>query len=64
MKQFKTLGGNGVPIDLFKTTRVSIKWSKRSFDLALKYGRVPEEWKNGIILPFFKKGTSATCSNY
>jgi hypothetical protein len=30
----------------------------------LNKGELPEEWKDSIILPFYKKGDKTDCSNY
>ena len=57
MKDSKSLGVDGIPPKLLMETveQISIPLA-RVFNLSLKEGVVPFEWKEANIIPLFKKG--------
>ena len=58
MKDNKSLGVDGIPPKLLMETveQINIPLS-RLFNLSLKEGVVPFEWKEANIIPLFKKGS-------
>ena len=65
MKDNKSPGVDGVPPKLLMETveQISIPLA-RVFNLPLKEGVVPFEWKEANIIPFFKKGSRNKSENY
>ena len=65
MKDNKSLGVDGIPPKLLMETveQISIPLA-RVFNLSLKEGVVPFEWKEANILPLFKKGSRNKSENY
>ena len=59
MKDSKSLGVDGIPPKLI----ISIPLA-RVFNLSLKEGVVPFEWKDVNIIPLFKKGSRNKSENY
>ena len=65
MKDNKTPGVDGIPPKLLMETveQISIPLA-RVFNLSLKEGVVPFEWKEANIIPLFKKGSRNKSENY
>ena len=65
MKDNKSLGVDGIPPKLLMETveQISIPLA-RVFNLSLKEGVVPFEWKEANIIPLFKKGSRNKSENY
>ena len=65
MKDNKSLGVDGIPPKLLMETveQISIPLA-RVFNLSLKEGVVPFEWKESNIIPLFKKGSRNKSENY
>ena len=65
MKDNKSPGVDGIPPKLLKETveQISIPLA-RVFNLSLKEGVVPFEWKEANIIPLFKKGSRNKSENY
>ena len=65
MKDNKSLGVDGIPPKLLMETveQISIPLA-RVFNLSLKEGVVPFEWKEANIIPLFKKGSRNKSDNY
>ena len=65
MKDNKSPGVDGIPPKLLMETveQISIPLS-RLFNLSLKEGVVPVEWKVANIMPLFKKGSRNKSENY
>ena len=65
MKDNKSRGVDGIPPKLLMETleQISIPLS-RVFNLSLKEGVVPFEWKEANIIPLFKKGSRNKSENY
>ena len=41
-----------------------VKWLKEEFDVAWRSGKMPQEWREAIIVPICKNGCRAECGNY
>ena len=65
MKDNKSPGVDGIPPKLLMETveKISIPLA-RVFNLSLKEGVVPFEWKEANIIPLFKKGSRNKSKNY
>ena len=65
MKDNKSPGVDGIPPKLLmeKVDQISIPL-ERVFNLSLKEGVVPFEWKEANIIPLFKKGSRNKSENY
>ena len=65
MKDNKSLGVDGIPPKLLMETveQISILLA-RVFNLSLKDGVVPIEWKEANIIPLFKKSSKNKSENY
>ena len=65
MKDNKSPGVDGIPPKLLMETveQISIQLA-RVFNLSLKEGVVPFEWKEANIIPLFKKGSRNKSENY
>ena len=65
MKDNKSPGVDGIPPKLLMETveQISIPLA-RVFNLSLKEGVVPYEWKEANIIPLFKKGSRNKSENY
>ena len=65
MKDNKSPGVDGIPPKLLMETveQISIPLA-RVFNLSLKEGVVPFEWKEANIIPLFKKGSRNKSDNY
>ena len=65
IKDNKSPGVDGIPPKLLMETveQISIPLA-RVFNLSLKEGAVPFEWKEAKIMPLFKKGSRNKSKNY
>ena len=65
MKENKTPGVDGIPPKLLKeiVNEISIPLAIY-FNLSLKEGIVPAEWKETYVTPLFKKGSRSKTDNY
>ena len=65
MTDNKSRGVDGIPPKLLMETveQISIP-PARVFNLSLKEGVVPFEWKEANIIPLFKKGLRSKSDNY
>ena len=62
MKDNKSPGVDGIPPKLLMETRTNQYTTL--FNLSLKEGVVPFEWKEANIIPLFKKGSRNKSENY
>ena len=61
----KASGADGISVKMIKATAPSIVSSlTKLFNLSLKSGKVPSDWKFARIVPISKSGNSANPSNY
>jgi len=66
MKYNKAAGICNIPAELLKYGGSSCtEWLTRIFQVAWRTGTIPEDWKYGIVQPFYKgKGSRKECKNY
>ncbi|KAI3437513.1 uncharacterized protein J3R85_005279 [Psidium guajava] len=66
MKTSKALGPDGVPIEVWRCLgNVAISWLTKLFNKILQANKMPNEWRNSMIVPIYKnKGDIQNCSNY
>ena len=66
MKGGKTLGPDGIPIEVWKAMgEKGVMWLARLFNSILKTKKMPEDWRQSIIVPIYKnKGDAQDCNNY
>ena len=61
----KSPGDDGIPTRILRTFARDV--APQVFDLfqqTIKYGRLPQEWKQATVTPIFKKGDRSLVSNY
>jgi hypothetical protein len=66
MKGGKTMGSDGMPIEVWRTLGdVAIVWLTNLFNLIFRSNKMPDEWRQSILVPIFKnKGDVQSCINY
>ena len=65
MKNGKSPGVCGIQVELLKAGGLSLmKWMQMVFNLVMKCGKAPRDWRRAVIIPIYKKGCRLTCSNY
>ena len=65
MKINKSPGSDEIHPKLLYELRLYItKPLAKLFNLSLKYGVVPEDWRNANVTPLFKKGSKSDVKNY
>ena len=65
MKSNKSCGPNNIPVTVYKNLAHSIcRPLCEIFNLSLSSSSVPTVWKQAIVTPIFKKGSSNDPSNY
>ena len=65
LKRYKSSGIDQIPAELIK--QGAVQFALRSINLFILFGLrriVPEEWKESIIVPIYKKGVTSSCSKY
>ena len=61
----KATGGDGIPVELFqilKDDAVKVLWSM--CQQIWKTQKWPQEWKESVFIPIWKKDNAKECSNY
>ena len=53
-----------IPITLKAGGYTVAQWLKDIFDIAWKCGKTPQEWREAVIVPIYKKGNREECGNY
>ncbi|VDP14075.1 unnamed protein product [Heligmosomoides polygyrus] len=66
MKLGKAAGPDGVPVEAWKVLgNCGVNWLTQFFNRVTIEGKMPDDWRNSIIVPLFKhKGDASECSNY
>jgi len=65
LKNHKTPGIDQIPAELFKAGGQTIHCEIHTFIISIwNKEKLPEEWKESIIVPIYKKGDKTDCSNY
>ena len=65
LKTNKSPGPNEIhPKLLYELRLYIIKPLAKLFNLSLKYGVVPKDWRNTNVTPLFKKGFKSDFKNY
>ena len=65
MKNGKSPGVCNIPVELLKAGGMSlVKWMQRVFNMVMKSGRAPRDWRRAVVIPVYKKGCRLTCSDY
>ena len=61
----KASGGDGIPVDLFKTLKDdAVKVLLSICQQIWKTQQWPQDWKRSVFIPVPKKGNAKKCSNY
>jgi hypothetical protein len=66
MKGCKVIGPDGIPTKVWRSFRdVAIIWLTKLFNLIFWSNKIPDEWRQSILVPIFKnKGDVQNCNNY
>ena len=65
MKSNKSAGIDEFSVDMIKSLGpIGVQWVYRVVKAIWRENCVPDDWKRGIIIPFFKKGDKKKCPNY
>ena len=65
LKMRKAPGICGVVSEMLKAGgEVVVEWLTEVFNMVWRIGVAPEDWKNAVIVPVYKKGSRLDCSNY
>ena len=56
MKKGKATGADEVRLDMLEMTgEVGVKWTGRLLNVCMQEGRIPKEWRMGLIVPIWKR---------
>ena len=66
MKNGKAVGPDDIPVEVWKCLGESaLKFLMKLYNRTMKSERIPEEWRDSVLIPIFKnKGDVQSCSNY
>jgi hypothetical protein len=66
MKGGKAMGPDGIPIEVWRGFGdIAIVWLTKLFNLIFRTNKMPEEWKQSILVTILKnKGDVQSCTNY
>lgn len=65
LKNNKASGEDGLPAEIYKSCPdLMARWLHRILGAVWHSEKVPQDWSDSILLPFFKKGDRRVCSNY
>ncbi len=56
MKKGKATGADEVRLEMLEMAgEVGVKWTGRLLNVSMQEGRIPEEWRMGLIVPIWKR---------
>ena len=56
MKKRKATGSDEVRLDMLEMAgEVGVKWTGRLLNVCMQEGRIPKEWRMGLIVPIWKR---------
>ncbi|VFQ72228.1 unnamed protein product [Cuscuta campestris] len=66
MRSGRALGPDEIPVEFWKHAgRGAWVWLTKLFDVILRTARMPDEWRESLLVPLFKgKGDIQSCENY
>ena len=67
MKNGKSPGVCEIQVELLKAGGISLmKWMQMVFNMVMRFGKAPRDWRRAVVIPIYKKGCRLTyaCSNY
>ncbi|EYB93809.1 hypothetical protein Y032_0178g644 [Ancylostoma ceylanicum] len=66
MKAGKASGPDGIPVEAWRSLgELGVRWLTMFFNNITRSEKIPEAWKDSIIVPIFKrKGDAVNCVNY
>ena len=65
LKSRKAGGVCGIQVEMVKAGGYTVmQWLKDIFEIAWNCGKTPHKWREGIIVPIYKKDRRAECGNY
>ncbi|EYB97300.1 hypothetical protein Y032_0142g2346 [Ancylostoma ceylanicum] len=66
MKAGKASGPDGIPVEAWRSLgELGVRWLTMFFNNITRSEKIPEAWKDSIIVPIFKrKGDAMNCANY
>lgn len=65
LKNRKSPGEDSIPAELLKAGgNVSVERLESLFQNIWKSKAVPQDWRNAVIVPLYKKGSKSECNNY
>ena len=65
IKSGKAAGEDEIRPEMLKAlTGEGILWLTRVCQVAKKFGKTPQDWQTGVIIPIFKKRDRKQCTNY
>jgi hypothetical protein len=64
LKSHKLPGIDQIPVELIKARGKTIRYHIHKLIPIWNKEELPEEWKESIIVPIYKKGDKTVCSNY
>ena len=65
LKSHKSQGNDQIPVEMIKTGGRTIRHEIHKLIISTwNDEEMPEEWKESIVVPIYKKGDKTNCSNY
>ena len=65
MKNGKAVGVCGIQVEMVKAGGYTmVQWLKEILNVVWRSRKTPQEWRESIIIPIYKKGGRTECGNY